>query len=81
MAFTVEHEGSETEITVMDPTGDDLDVKILFTENGVYITQFNVNTNQNDLIMMTASMFSEMVESYDSTEGFHNGTFSTTNSD
>ena len=79
MPFTVEHEGSETEITVMDPTGDDLDVKILFTENGVYITQFNVNTNQNDLIMMTSSMFSEMVESYDSTEGFHNGSLFTIN--
>ena len=29
--------------------------------------------------MMTSSMFAEMVESYDSTEGFHNGSLFTIN--
>ena len=72
MAYSVEHDGPETEVVILDPTGDDMDVTVIFTGDQVYITQLNVNTGENDLIMLTASMFDELIKSYDSPEGFHN---------
>ena len=70
--ITVEHDNDETEITILDDTGDDFDINIIMSNGTVYIRQTNPDTGTTDLIAMTDNMYRQLVSSYTATEGYHN---------
>tara|TARA_B110000858_G_scaffold192032_1_gene242137 strand:- start:2096 stop:2341 length:246 start_codon:yes stop_codon:yes gene_type:complete len=76
MPYTIEEEFDQTRIVIMDESGDDLDVDLIFENAGNYegfvsLRQYNNNLNSYEVITMTPSMFKDLIKSVDSPEGFH----------
>lgn len=76
MPYTIEEEFDQTRIVIMDESGDDLDVDLIFENAGNYegfvsLRQYNNDLNCYEVITMTPSMFKDLIKSVDSTEGFH----------
>jgi hypothetical protein len=67
--FTNEFEFDATVTTILDETGDHDDVQVHIDDGGVFIRQFNENTNKYDLIVMTHKMFNEFLAAMRTPEG------------
>lgn len=67
--FTNEFEFDATVTTILDETGDHDDVQVHIDDGGVFIRQFNENTDKYDLIVMTHKMFYEFLAAMRTTEG------------
>jgi spermidine synthase len=67
--FTNEFEFDATVTTILDENGDHDDVQVHIDDGGVFIRQFNENTDKYDLIVMTHKMFYEFLAAMRTTEG------------
>lgn len=67
--FTNEFEFDATVTTILDEKGDHDDVQVHIDDGGVFIRQFNENTDKYDLIVMTHKMFYEFLAAMRTTEG------------
>ena len=71
MPYTIEEEFDQTRIVIMDESGDDLDVDLIFENAGNYegfvsLRQYNNDLNSYEVITMTPSMFKDLIKSVDS---------------
>ena len=71
MAYSVEHEHDTTEIVVLDDTGSDMDLNVLWHEGLVHFKQVNPDTDEVDLITITETMFKQLYKAYGKPEGFY----------
>jgi len=76
MPFTIEENCEETNIVILDDTGDDCDIDIIISNTGEYkgfvsIRQYNEISEQYDIVTMSPKMFEELQKSFDSPVGFH----------
>jgi len=69
--FTNEFEFDGTITTVLDETGKHNDIELLICDSGVYIRQFDYDTESYDMIMMTHKMYYDLIESKNHPEGFY----------
>lgn len=67
--FSVEHEFDSTTVTILDDTGDEEDVAVVFFDDAVYIRQYYEDTDLAAVISMTPKMFAELVAAWNSPEG------------
>ena len=67
--FTVEMDFDEIEITVLDDSGLNEDVKIFSYDDGVFIRQWNQKEQLYDVIQMTPAMYTELMQAWQSPEG------------
>ena len=67
--FTVETEFDHTKVVVMDDTGQHNDITVRFTEDGIYLSQWNEKENNHHTLWITEKMLSEMMLSLDSKDG------------
>jgi hypothetical protein len=65
--FTVEMDHDEIEITILDDTGNNEDVKVHLFDDIVYIRQ--VYDNKVEAIQMSPDMWDELVAAINSSEG------------
>lgn len=66
--FTVEHEFDYTSVTILDNAAKSDDVELIFDDEYVYIRQYD-NEDDFNIVVITNSMFEEMIASYCSPEG------------
>ena len=76
MPFTIEEDFDQTKIVIMDDSGEDLDVDLIFENAGNYagylsIRQYNIDLETYEVITMSPNMFKDLIKSFDSPEGFH----------
>jgi len=69
MTFTVEHVFKESIVTVLDDTGRLEDVEWMFDEEGLFVRQWNNETESYDLIEMTNDQFRELLTALGLPEG------------
>jgi len=69
MTFTVEHVFKESIVTVLDDTGRLEDVEWIFDEEGLFVRQWNNETESYDLIEMTNDQFRELLTALGLPEG------------
>jgi hypothetical protein len=69
MTFTVEHVFKESIVTVLDDTGRLEDVEWMFDEEGLFVRQWNNETENYDLIEMTNDQFRELLTALGLPEG------------
>ena len=67
--FTVEEEFDESIVTILDNDGKYEDVTMYFSENGVYITQYNEQTDKDTIIELSSEMWETMIEAYNRSNG------------
>lgn len=67
--FTNEFEWDATVTTILDETAEHEDVQVYIEDSGVFIRQFNENSNKHDLIVMTHRMFYEFLAAMRTAEG------------
>ena len=67
--FTVEEEFDESIVTILDINGQYEDITMYYSENGVYITQYNEQTDEDTIIELTTEMWETMIEAYNRTNG------------
>ena len=67
--FTVEEEFDESIVTILDVNGQYEDITMYYSENGVYITQYNEQTDEDTIIELTTEMWETMIEAYNRTNG------------
>jgi hypothetical protein len=67
--FTVEEEFDESIVTILDINGQYEDIMMYYSENGVYITQYNEQTDEDTIIELTTAMWETMIEAYNRTNG------------
>jgi hypothetical protein len=67
--FTVEEEFDESIVTILDINGQYEDIMMYYSENGVYITQYNEQTDEDTIIELTTEMWETMIEAYNRTNG------------
>lgn len=67
--FTNEIEFDSMVTTIMDESGQEEDVQIVYTDNDVYIRQYNNETKAFDLIQMSVLMYADLMESFRKGEG------------
>ena len=67
--FTVEEEFDESIVTILDVNGQYEDIIMYYCENGIYITQYNEQTDKDTIIELTTEMWETMIESYNRTNG------------
>lgn len=70
--YTVEMDGKDAEIYVLDETGSDMDVHLIFTDGIVFIRQTDPTTETTDVISLTEQMFEKIINAYHSPEGVYN---------
>ena len=70
--YTVEMDGEDTEVYVLDETGSDMDVHLIFTEGLVFIKQVDPQSDYADVITLTDTMFERIIHAYHSPEGVYN---------
>ena len=69
MFFTVDEEFDESVITVLDTNGKYDEIVIYFSENGVYVVQYNESTEVESTIEISTEMWETMIEAYNRTSG------------
>ena len=69
MTFTVEHVFKESIVTVLDDTDRLEDVEWIFDEEGLFVRQWNNETESYDLIEMTNDQFRELLTALGLPEG------------
>ena len=67
--FTVEEELDESIVTILDVNGQYEDIIMYYCENGIYITQYNEQTDKDTIIELTTEMWETMIEAYNRTNG------------
>jgi len=67
--FTVEEEFDESIVTILDVNGQYEDIIMYYCENGIYITQYNEQTDKDTIIELTTEMWETMIEAYNRTNG------------
>ena len=67
--FTVEEEFDESILTILDVNGQYEDIIMYYCENGIYITQYNEQTDKDTIIELTTEMWETMIEAYNRTNG------------
>ena len=67
--FTVEEEFDESIVTILDNNGQYEDITMYFSENGVYIVQYNEKTDSDTIIELSTEMWETMIEAYNRTNG------------
>jgi MinD-like ATPase involved in chromosome partitioning or flagellar assembly len=67
--FTVEEEFDESIVTILDNNGQYEDITMYFSENGVYIVQYNEKTDSDAIIELSTEMWETMIEAYNRTNG------------
>ena len=67
--FTNEMDHDTIVTTIMDESGQEEDVQIVYTDVDVFIRQYNNETKCFDLIQMSVFMFADLMESYKQGEG------------
>jgi len=67
--FTVEEEFDESIVTVMDNNGQYEDIIMYYSENGVYIVQYNEQVDSDTIIELSTEMWETMIEAYNRTKG------------
>ena len=65
--FTVEEEFDESIVTILDVNGQYEDIIMYYCENGIYITQYNEQTDKDTIIELTTEMWETMIEAYNRT--------------
>lgn len=68
--FSVEFDWDEVCITVMDDTGHHGDLKIHSFDDIVYITQWDPETETQDILEINPAMWEELLTAIHSPEGF-----------
>tara|TARA_B110000858_G_scaffold177830_1_gene213158 strand:- start:1182 stop:1427 length:246 start_codon:yes stop_codon:yes gene_type:complete len=69
MFFTVDEEFDESVITVLDTNGQYDEIVMFFSENGIYIVQYNESTEVESTIEISTEMWETMIEAYNRTSG------------
>ena len=67
--FTVEEEFDESIVTILDNNGQYEDITMYFSENGVYIVQYNEKTDSDSIIELSTEMWETMIEAYNRING------------
>jgi hypothetical protein len=67
--FTVETEFDHSKITVMDETNQVPDFIGMFADEGIYLTQWDENANEERTLYLTTKMFNDMMLAFNSTDG------------
>jgi len=67
--FTVDEEFDESIVTVLDNKGRYEDITMYYSENGVYIVQYNEQTDSDAIIELSTEMWETMIEAYNRTNG------------
>jgi MinD-like ATPase involved in chromosome partitioning or flagellar assembly len=67
--FTVDEEFDESIVTVLDNKGKYEDITMYYSENGVYIVQYNEQTDSDAIIELSTEMWETMIEAYNRTNG------------
>lgn len=67
--FTTEFDHDEIAITILDDNGNYEDVKFLLYDDIVYIQQWDVLSNNTQIIGMSPEMFSELLIAMQNPEG------------
>lgn len=67
--FTVETEFNHSKITVMDETNQVSDFIGTFAEEGIYLTQWDEQANEEKTIYLTSKMFNDMMIAFNSPDG------------
>ena len=67
--FTVEFDHDEIELTIMDDTGQNEDLKIHVFDDIVYIRQFEPTWNQNHSLAISPDMWEQLIMAINSPEG------------
>lgn len=68
--FSVEFDHDEICITVMDDTGHHGDLKVHAFDDLVYITQWDPETETQDILEINPEMWEELIAAIHSPEGF-----------
>ena len=71
MSYSVEFVDDEMEIVVLDDTGSDMDLNVLWHDGLVHFKQVNPDTDEVDLITVTETMFKQLYIAYGKPEGFY----------
>ena len=71
MSYSVEFVDDEMEIVVLDDTGSDMDLNVLWHDGLVHFRQIHPETDKVDLITITETMFKELYKAYGKPEGFY----------
>lgn len=72
MTFSIEIEPDYTDVVLLDPTGNDNDVIVTLDEGGdVWIRHQCPETDKVDLILMTYSMLTDLIEAMNKPEGVY----------
>jgi len=67
--FTIEMDGDETLITILDASGELEDVGILLYDEYCHIRQWNEKTQMFDVVTMKPEMYLKMMEAWKLPEG------------
>ena len=67
--FTVQFDQDETEIIVMDTTGELEDIQALLYDDYCHIRQWNEEIGGFEYITMTSEMYFKLMQSWKATEG------------
>jgi hypothetical protein len=67
--FTVEIDGEETSITILDSTGDLEDINVLLYDDYCFIRQWNEERKTFDLVAFKAEMYLALMEAWNLPQG------------
>jgi hypothetical protein len=67
--FTIEMDGEETAITILDTTAELEDVSVLMYDEYCHIRQWNEKTQMFDVVTMKPEMYLKMMEAWKLPEG------------